>query len=165
LADEGHELLLRHRFVRVAGSDLECLPPRSVNAFKTYGGIGFFHRGTTLQEWLIPLVCIQWAKKAQKTGTVLKPIAEITTQEPMVEIEPDTRGKKNLLGEIDGRLPSRSATPPRGRSFSNQPPWPVSPHDEVRQIKLAKVSGAEGRFGWKNRNDKPGRISPRCLTR
>ena len=46
----------------------------------TYGGIGFFHRGTTLQEWLIPLVCIQWAKKALKTGIVLKPIAEITTQ-------------------------------------------------------------------------------------
>ena len=25
----------------------------------------------------------------------------------------------------------------------------VSPHDDVRQIKLAKVSGAEGRFGQK----------------
>jgi len=42
---------LKHKtavFTRVAGSDLECLTPRSVNAFKTYGGIGFFHRGTTL---------------------------------------------------------------------------------------------------------------------
>ena len=70
---------------RVAGSNLEWLTPRSVNAFNTYGGIGFFHRGATLQEWLIPLVCIQWTKKA---GIVLKPVAEITTLEPVVEIEP-----------------------------------------------------------------------------
>ncbi|MFH1489367.1 MAG: PglZ domain-containing protein, partial [Pseudomonadota bacterium] len=69
----------------VAGSDMECLTPRSINAFKTYGGIGFFHRGATLQEWLIPLVCIQWAKKSKKIGIIIKPITEITTQEPIVE--------------------------------------------------------------------------------
>jgi len=148
---------LKHKtaiLTRVAGSDLECLTPRSVNAFKTYGGIGFFHRGTTLQEWLIPLVCIQWAKKAQKTGIVLKPIAEITTQEPMVEIEPDTRGKKNLLGEIDGSYLGRQITikirdAASGKVLFKSAAVAVSPHDEVRQIKLAKVSGAEGRFGQK----------------
>lgn len=139
---------------KVAGSDLECLTPRSVNAFKTYGGVGFFHRGSTLQEWIIPLVCIQWAKKAQKTGIVLKPIAEITTQEPIVEIEPETRGKKNLLGEIDGSYLGRQVAvkirdAASGKVLFKSPAVAVSPHDEVRQIKLAKVSGAEGRFGQK----------------
>ena len=137
---------------KVAGSDLECLTPRSVNAFKTYGGIGFFHRGVTLQEWLIPLVCIQWAKKSQKTGIVLKPISEITTQEPIVEIEPETRGKKNLLGEIDGSYLGRQITvkirdAASGKMLFKSGAVSVSPKDDIKQIKLEKVAGAEGRYG------------------
>jgi hypothetical protein len=34
----------------IKGSDLECRVPRSVNAFRTYGGIGFFHGGATLPQ-------------------------------------------------------------------------------------------------------------------
>ena len=148
---------LKHKtaiLTKIAGSDLECLTPRSVNAFKTYGGIGFFHRGATLQEWLIPLVCVQWAKKSQKTGIVLKPIAEITTQEPIVEIEPETRGKKNLLGEIDGSYLGRQITvkirdAASGKILFKSGDVAVSPKDDVRQMKLEKVSGAEGRYGQK----------------
>lgn len=139
---------------KIAGSDLECLTPRSVNTFITYGGIGFFHRGTTLQEWLIPLLCIQWEKKAQKTGIVLKPVAEITTLEPVVEIEPETRGKKNLLGEIEGSYLGRQITikirdAASGKMFFKSSDIAVSPKDDIRQVKLDKVSGAEGRYGQK----------------
>lgn len=139
---------------KIAGSNLECLTPRSVNAFKTYGGIGFFHRGVTLQEWLIPLVCIQWAKKSQKTGIVLKPISEITTQDPIVEIEPETRGKKNLLGEIDGSYLGRQITikirdAASGKLLFKSGTVSVSPKDDIKQIKLEKVVGVEGRYGQK----------------
>ena len=148
---------LKHKMAvltKIAGSELECLTPRSVNAFKTYGGIGFFHRGATLQEWLIPLVCIQWAKKSQKTGIVLKPITEITTQEPIVEIEPETRGKKNLFGEIDSSYLGRQiAVKVRdtvsGKMLFKSGAVAVSPKDDIRQIKLEKVPGAEGRYGQK----------------
>jgi hypothetical protein len=139
---------------RVSGSDLECLTPRSVNAFKTYGGIGFFHRGTTLQEWLIPMVCIQWTKKAKKTGIVLKPVAEITTLEPVVEIEPETRGKKDILGEIDGSYLGRQIAvkirdAASGKILFKSGDIAVSPKDDIRQVKLEKISGAEGRYGQK----------------
>ena len=148
---------LKHKtavLTKIAGSDLECLTPRSVNSFKTYGGIGFFHRGTTLQEWIIPLVCIQWAKKSQKIGIVLKPIAEITTQEPIIEIEPETRGKKNLFGEIDGSYLGRQITvkvrdAASGKMLFKSGAVAVSPKDDLRQIKLEKVQGAEGRYGQK----------------
>ena len=139
---------------KIDNSDLECLTPRSVNAFKTYGGIGFFHRGATLQEWLIPLVCIQWIKKSQKTGIVLKPFSEITTQEPILEIEPETRGKKNLFGEIDGNYLGRQISVKvrdiaSGKILFKSSPVAVSPNDDIRQVKLDKVSGAEGRYGQK----------------
>ena len=138
----------------VAGSDLECLTPRSINAFKTYGGIGFFHRGTTLQEWLIPLVCIQWTKKAKKTGIVLKPVAEITTLEPVIEIEPETRGKKDILGEIDGSYLGRPIAvkirdAASGKILFKSGDIAVNPKDDIRKVKLEKVSGAKGRYGQK----------------
>lgn len=39
------------------GSSIECRVPRSVNAFKTYGGLGYFHGGATLQELIIDYPC------------------------------------------------------------------------------------------------------------
>ncbi|MFH1983214.1 MAG: PglZ domain-containing protein [Pseudomonadota bacterium] len=139
---------------QVAGSDLECLTPRSVGAFKTYGGMGFFHRGATFQEWIIPLVCIQWAKKSQKTGIVIKPIDAISTQEPIVELEPETRSKKDLFGEIaDGYLGRQICIKVRdeasGKVLFKSNSIAVSPKDEVRQVRLEKVPGAEGRYGQK----------------
>jgi hypothetical protein len=148
---------LKHKtavLTRVPGSDLECLTPRNVNAFKTYGDMRFFHRGATLQEWLVPLVCVQWTKKSQKAGIVLKPVSEITTQEPVVEIEPDTRSKKNLFGEVDGSYLGREITikvrdGTSGKTLFRSKPVAVSPKDDIRQIRLEKVSGAEGRYGQK----------------
>jgi hypothetical protein len=148
---------LKHKtavLTKIAGSDLECLTPRSVNAFKAYGGMGFFHRGATLQEWLIPLVCIQWQKKARKTGIILKPISEITTLEPVIEVEPETRGKKNLFGEIDGSYLGRQIVikvrdAASGKVLFKSAAVPVSPKDDIRQVKLEKISGAEGRYGQK----------------
>jgi hypothetical protein len=137
---------------QMAGSDLECLTPRSVGAFKTYGGTGFFHRGATFQEWIIPLVFIQWVKKSQKTGIVLKPIAAITTQEPIVELEPETRSKIDLFGELSGKYLGRQICikirdDASGKAFFKSQAVAVSPKDEVRQVRLEKVPGAEGRYG------------------
>jgi len=148
---------LKHQtgiLTKIAGSELECLTPRSVNAFKTYGGIGFFHRGATLQEWIIPLVCIQWAKRSQKIGIVLKPIAEITTQEPVIEIEPETRRQKSLFGEIDRSYLGRQILVKvrdvaSGKMLFRSDAIPVSPRDNLRQIKLEKIPGAEGQYGQK----------------
>jgi hypothetical protein len=72
--------------VPVQGSDLECRVPRSVNAFRTYGGIGFFHGGATLQELVIPVVVFRWPKKAEKVAAVLTPLAEISSLKPRVEV-------------------------------------------------------------------------------
>jgi hypothetical protein len=69
----------------IQGSDLECCVPRSVNAFRTYGGIGFFHGGAALQEVVIPVVVFRWPKKAEKVAAVLTPISAITSLKPRVE--------------------------------------------------------------------------------
>jgi len=76
----------------VPQSDLEAMVPRSVNAFKTYGGLGFFHGGATLQELVIPVLCVKWPQKAAKVGIVLKPVVQITSETPRVEVEAGING-------------------------------------------------------------------------
>lgn len=81
----------------VPGSDLECRVPRSVNAFRTYGGIGFFHGGATLQELVTPVVVFRWPKKAEKVAAVLTPVSEITSLKPRVEVKPGV-GQGTMFG-------------------------------------------------------------------
>ena len=82
----------------VKGSDLECRVPRSVNAFRTYGGIGFFHGGASLQELIIPVVVFRWPKKAEKVSVVLTPLSEITSLKPRVEVKPGSPGQTSMFG-------------------------------------------------------------------
>ena len=84
--------------IPIKGSDLECRIPRSVNAFRTYGGIGFFHGGATLQELVIPVVVLRWPKKAEKVAAVLTPFAEITSVKPRVEVKPGGAGQASMFG-------------------------------------------------------------------
>jgi hypothetical protein len=84
--------------VSIKGSDLECRVPRSVNAFRAYGGIGFFHGGATLQELVIPVVVFRWPKKAEKIATVLTPLAEIASLRPRVEVKPGGAGQASMFG-------------------------------------------------------------------
>ena len=68
-------------------SDLEAMVPRSVNAFRTYGRLGFFHGGATLQELVIPVVVANWPAKSSKVEVVLKPIVHIATVTPRVQVQ------------------------------------------------------------------------------
>jgi len=113
---------LQHRTavaVSITGSDLECLVPRSINAFRTYGGVGFFHGGASLQELVIPVVVFRWPKKAEKVAAVLTPIAEITSVRPRVEVRPGGAGQSTMFGpdaKIMGRqVVVRVVEPESGR--------------------------------------------------
>jgi hypothetical protein len=100
---------LKHRTAisaPVKGSDLECRVPRSVNAFRTYGGIGYFHGGATLQELVIPVVVFRWPKKAEKVSVVLTPVSEITSLKPRVEVKPGLTGQAGLFG-ADAKMMGR----------------------------------------------------------
>jgi hypothetical protein len=87
----GHDLQHETALILpVSGNDnLQCAAPRSIQAFKTPGGLGFFHGGATLQELIIPVLTIRWPQQMREIGVVLKPISQITSLSPRVEIEPE----------------------------------------------------------------------------
>ena len=82
----------------VACSDLEAMVPRSVNAFRTYGRLGFFHGGATLQEMIIPVVVATWPAKSSKVEVVLKPVVQIATLTPRVQVQ------AGVAAQTGGRL-------------------------------------------------------------
>jgi len=83
-------------------SNLEAMVPRSTNAFKTYGGLGFFHGGATLQELVIPVVTIKWPVKGKKIDVVLKPVGSITSEVPRVQVA--MGGQADLFGTDENLL-------------------------------------------------------------
>ena len=137
---------------KVTRSDLDVCLPRSVNCFKTYGRIGFFHGGATLQEIVTPVVVARWPRKAKKTGVVLKPLGQIVSLTQRVEVASGS-GEPDLLGKVDENLLSRKVTikvvaPETGRLiFKGRGPIVVEPGGNTQVVDLEKVEGAEGRRG------------------
>ncbi len=127
--------------VPVKGSDLECRVPRSVNAFRTYGGLGFFHGGATLQELVTPVVIFRWPKKAEKMAAVLTPISEITSLKPRVEVRPGA-GQTTMFGadsKMMGRqIVVRVVEPGSGRRLFKSQSYRIEPEGQPVTIALER---------------------------
>jgi hypothetical protein len=131
----------------IPSSDLTAMVPRSVNAFKTYGGLGFFHGGATLQELIIPVVQVHWPQKAKKVNVVLKPVGLITSEMPRVQVEPGAKGQQKLVG-ADSNLLSRKVLvkvrdPRTGKViFRHNDATTIDPTGGVQTIALSLVDAA-----------------------
>lgn len=136
----------------VPGSDLQCCVPRSVNSFKTYGRIGFFHGGATLQELVTPVLTVRWPRKAKKTNVVLKPISQITSLAQRVEVAP-AAAQTGFFDSVDETLVTRSirikvCDRTTGRTlFRSKTPAQIDPGGGAVSIELAKVAEAEAQAG------------------
>lgn len=131
----------------VSGSDtLQCAVPRSIQAFKTPGGLGFFHGGATLQELIIPVLTIRWPQQTREIGVVLKPISQITSLAPRLEIEPE-RVDTNLLKEIDEKLVGRQVyveiSSQTGQKLFVSESVAVEPGGEKQVVPLERVPKAQ----------------------
>lgn len=70
--------------------------PRGAACFQTYGGLGYFHGGASLQEWIIPCIAVTWPQTAAPVGVTVDPIARILSQRPKVTL---TISTERLLPE------------------------------------------------------------------
>jgi hypothetical protein len=138
----------------VTASNLDCYVPRSVNAFKTYGRLGFFHGGATLQELIIPVFIAHWPNKTRKIDVVLKPVVHITSLNQRVEVEP-AGGQLSLSGSLDETLTSRQVLvkvfhPSTGKLlFRSKTPVMLEPGGTSQTLELIKVEGANAQIDEK----------------
>jgi len=133
-------------------SEIECSIPRSISAFKTYGGLGFFHGGATLQEIVTPVVIVQWPKKAQKIGAVIKPVTQLVSLTQKIDIGPSA-AQAELFGAVDENLLSRRVVikisdPASGKVlFRSKSNVLVEPGGTIQSVEVVKVDGAEAKVG------------------
>ena len=137
--------------LRVTGSDLECMVPRNVNAYQTYGGLGYFHGGATLQELVIPVVTIAWPRKSQPIAAVLKPVERIERMLQKIEVAPGSV-QQELGGGVDDTHVSRSVLvkavdPATGKTLFKSKPATLEPGGGTVAMTLEKVPGAHAKFG------------------
>lgn len=138
--------------LNVSGSDMECMVPRSVNVFETYGGIGYFHGGATLQELIIPVISVSYPKKSKKIGVVIKPVSQITTLEQRIEVAPAGAIQKSLDGAIDDKLLSRCVTlkiiddESRELIFTSSHPVTVTPGGGTQSITIRKEKSSQAPY-------------------
>ncbi|MGE0827268.1 MAG: PglZ domain-containing protein [Candidatus Binatia bacterium] len=139
--------------LQVTASDLDCRVPRSINAFKTYGSLGFFHGGATLQELVIPVVLASWPKKAKRIDVVLKPLEQIVSLSQRVEVAPAASAQKDIFGSVDTNLLGRQVMikvlhPDSGKLlFKSKGKVTVEPGGGTVTVELEKVKGTEATVG------------------
>lgn len=54
--------------------------------FRTYGGLGYFHGGAALQEWIIPCLALEWPVQAQPVMVEVEPLPQVLSQRPRVTL-------------------------------------------------------------------------------
>jgi len=144
---------LRHKsavHLTVPCSQLEVLVPRSVNAFRTYGGLGYFHGGATLQELVIPVVCATWPHKVEKIPVVLKPVELILSLSQGIEVSP---GYRELFDASDQNLLPRHVQikvvdPVSGALvFRSEQDAMIKPGGENVVLKLRRIPEAKADVG------------------
>ena len=136
---------------RMSGSDLECVIPRGINTFKTYGGVGYFHGGATLQELVIPVVTVSWPRKSRKVGAVLKPVDRIERLIQKIEVAP-AGVQQDLTGGVDDNLVARAVfakavDATTGKTLFKSDAATLEPGGQSAALTLKRVEGAEGQRG------------------
>jgi len=66
--------------------------PSGAACFRTYGGLGYFHGGASLQEWIIPCVKIEWPQKASPVNVRIQPVEQILSLRPKIILEIEREG-------------------------------------------------------------------------
>lgn len=61
--------------------------PAGTSCFSAYGKRGYFHGGASLQEWIIPMIAIDWPARARPVEFTLREQASILTQRPRVTLD------------------------------------------------------------------------------
>lgn len=69
------------------GGKYQVAFPYGAAGFRAYGGLGYFHGGASLQEWIIPCVGVEWPVQAQPVQVILQPVERILSLKYKVKVD------------------------------------------------------------------------------
>ena len=68
------------------GGQWRIAVPHGAASFRAYGGLGYFHGGASLQEWIIPCVSVEWPLEARPLRVEIEPLGQVLSQRPNVTL-------------------------------------------------------------------------------
>jgi hypothetical protein len=69
------------------GGSLAVAVPSGIACFSAYGKRGYFHGGASLQEWIIPVILIDWPARARPVEVQIRGIVNVLSQRPRVTLD------------------------------------------------------------------------------
>ena len=114
--------------------------PFGTASFRAYGGLGYFHGGAALQEWIIPCIAIEWPQSAQPVQLTLLPMERIMSQQPKVKLQievPSLLPEDTMSRQVELLIRSKLDMTILFRSS----PTPVHPVAEQKEIRLQVQEG------------------------
>jgi hypothetical protein len=120
--------------------------PSGAASFRAYGGLGYFHGGASLQEWIIPCIKIEWPQKAHPVNVKIQPIEQILSLRPkiMLEIEHD---EMFIEDTISRQVKVRLLDAQQKTILFRSDPITITPDQEEVAIELKPLEDAQAERG------------------
>src|SRR6266571_821581 len=120
--------------------------PSGAASFRAYGGLGYFHGGASLQEWIIPCIKIEWPQKASPVNVRIQPIEQILSLRPKIVLEIERDGmfiEDTIARQVEVRLLD---TRQKTVLFCSEPKT-ITPDQEQVAITLQPLEDAQAERG------------------
>jgi len=128
------------------GGKWQIAVPSGAACFRTYGGLGYFHGGASLQEWIIPCLKIEWPQQAKPIKVVIQPIEQILSNRPKIILEVVREGvfiEDAIPRQVEVRL--RDAR--KKTILFRSAPKTITPDQEEVPVVLQPVEDAQAERG------------------
>jgi hypothetical protein len=111
------------------------------SCFRAYGGLGFFHGGASLQEWIVPCIKITWPIQAKPLHVEIQAISQILSQRPTIvlDIRRENLFDEPLARQVEVRIREHQHNTILFRSRATM----LTPKQDSVVIPLDLVEGAE----------------------
>jgi hypothetical protein len=120
--------------------------PSGTACFRTYGGLGYFHGGASLQEWIIPCLKIEWPQQAKPVNVTIQSIEQILSIRPRIILEIVREGmfiEDAISRQVEVRL--REAR--KKTLLFRSAPKTITPDQEEVSVVLEPVEDAQAERG------------------
>jgi hypothetical protein len=125
------------------GGQWRVAVPHGAASFRAYGGLGYFHGGASLQEWILPCVSVEWPLQARPVQVEIEPLGQVLSQRPTVTL--NVVAASLLLEEAIPRqvevLIRHAQT--RAILFRSQPQT-ITPSQAQFQVRTTALAGVTG---------------------
>lgn len=128
------------------GGQWRVAVPHGAASFRAYGGLGYFHGGASLQEWIIPCVAVQWPLEARPVQVEIEPLDRVLSQRPTVTL--NVIPASLLLEEALPRQVEVLIRHAQTRAILfRSPPQTVTPDQSQVPLRLVAVEGIAANRG------------------